>query len=206
METTGSDDGEMIFAQELDTPDAVESSQAGWKVMIIDDDETVHEVTRLTLAGFTFEDRPLLLLSAFSAAQGALMLLENPDTAVALVDVVMENEHAGLDLIRVIREQHKNQMIRLVLRTGQPGQAPEGSVTRQYDINDYKEKSELSAQKLNNVVVTSLRSYRDLMVLDAHQTGLQRMIDATREISQIMFSNTNIAAEEQPDEASSDLK
>ncbi|MBT9506557.1 DUF3369 domain-containing protein [Rhodoferax sp.] len=203
METTSSDDGNMIFAREIETPAALEPEQASWKVMIIDDDETVHEVTRLTLAGFSFEGRRLVLVSAFSAAEGARLLLAHPDTAVALVDVVMENDHAGLDLIRVIREQQKNRMIRLVLRTGQPGQAPEGSVTRLYDINDYKEKSELSAQKLNNVVLTSLRSYRDLMVLDAQQTGLQRMIDATREISHLLYSQTDVIEDGQPGEVTS---
>lgn len=203
METTSSDDGNMIFAREIETPAALEPEQASWKVMIIDDDETVHEVTRLTLAGFSFEGRRLVLVSAFSAAEGARLLLAHPDTAVALVDVVMENDHAGLDLIRVIREQQKNRMIRLVLRTGQPGQAPEGSVTRLYDINDYKEKSELSAQKLNNVVLTSLRSYRDLMVLEAQQTGLQRMIDATREISHLLYSQTDVIEDGQPGEVTS---
>lgn len=203
METTSSDDGNMIFAREIETPAALEPEQASWKVMIIDDDETVHEVTRLTLAGFSFEGRRLVLVSAFSAAEGARLLLAHPDTAVALVDVVMENDHAGLDLIRVIREQQKNRMIRLVLRTGQPGQAPEGSVTRLYDINDYKEKSELSAQKLNNVVLTSLRSYRDLMVLDAQQTGLQRMIDATREISHLLYSQTDVIEDGQSGEVTS---
>lgn len=203
METTSSDDGNMIFAREIETPAALEPEQASWKVMIIDDDETVHEVTRLTLAGFSFEGRRLVLVSAFSAAEGARLLLAHPDTAVALVDVVMENDHAGLDLIRVIREQQKNRMIRLVLRTGQPGQAPEGSVTRLYDINDYKEKSELSAQKLNNVVLTSLRSYRDLMALEAQQTGLQRMIDATREISHLLYSQTDVIEDGQPGEVAS---
>jgi response regulator RpfG family c-di-GMP phosphodiesterase len=98
------------------------------------------------------------------------------------VDVVMEHEHAGLDLIRTIRDVQKNRMIRLILRTGQPGQAPERSVIRQYDINDYKEKSELSAQKLYSTVLTSLRSYRDLVALEANRAGLRRVIHATGEI------------------------
>jgi response regulator RpfG family c-di-GMP phosphodiesterase len=182
MTTTGSDDGEMIFAQE--TSAIARTERAGWKIMIIDDDEGVHEVTRLALTGFEFDGRRLEFINAYSGVDGESMLRAHPDTAVALVDVVMEQEHAGLDLIRTIREEHKNRLIRLILRTGQPGQAPERSVIRQYDINDYKEKSELSAQKLYSTVLTSLRSYRDLMALDANRAGLRRVIHATGEIFQ----------------------
>lgn len=184
MKTTTGDSGEMIFAQEDAPVSGVPSARAGWKIMIIDDDEGVHEVTRLALSGFEFDGRRIEFINAFSAAEGERMLRAHPNTAVALVDVVMETEHAGLELIRTIREVQNNRMIRLILRTGQPGQAPERAVIRQYDINDYKEKSELSAQKLYSTVLTSLRSYRDLMALDANRAGLKRVIHATGEIFQ----------------------
>jgi response regulator RpfG family c-di-GMP phosphodiesterase len=182
MTSTDKNHGEMVFAQEQELPSHMPAFRAGWKILVVDDDEGVHEVTRLALSGFEFDGRGLDFLSALSAVEGERMLLAHPDTAVALVDVVMEHEHAGLDLIRTIREGHKNRMIRLILRTGQPGQAPERSVIRQYDINDYKEKSELSAQKLYSTVLTSLRSYRDLMALEANRAGLRRVIHATGEI------------------------
>lgn len=175
-------DGDMIYAQEADESGTLPIAQPGWKVMIIDDDQGVHEVTRLALAGFEFDGRGLEFLGAFSAAEGERLLRAHPETAVALVDVVMEHEHAGLDLIRTIREVHKNRLIRLILRTGQPGQAPERAVIREYDINDYKEKSELSAQKLYSTILTSLRSWRDLQALDANRVGLRRVIHATAEI------------------------
>lgn len=184
MSSIPSDDGEMIFAREPDAASLAPPDRASWKLMVIDDDEGVHEVTRLALSGFEFDGRRLDFINAYSAAEGERMLRAHPDTAVALVDVVMETEHAGLDLIRTIREVQKNRMIRLILRTGQPGQAPERSVIRQYDINDYKEKSELSAQKLYSTVLTSLRSYRDLMALDANRAGLKRVIHATGELFQ----------------------
>lgn len=182
MTITDNEDREMVFAEEQETPPSLYPPRAGWKLLIIDDDEGVHEVTKLALNSFEFDGRGLVFISAFSAAEGERMLLAHPDAAVALVDVVMEHEHAGLDLIRKIRDIHKNRRIRLILRTGQPGQAPERSVIRQYDINDYKEKSELSAQKLFSTVLTSLRSYRDLMALEANRAGLQRVIQATGEI------------------------
>ncbi len=176
------DNGEMVFAQEGAVGSDLPLRRQGWKVLIIDDEQGVHDVTRLALAGFEFDGRGIEFLSAYTSGEGESILREHPDIAVALVDVVMETEHAGLDLIQKIREQHKNRLTRLILRTGQPGQAPERSVIRHYDINDYKEKSELSSQKLYSTVLTSLRSYRDLIALEANRAGLKRVISATGKI------------------------
>ena len=178
------DDGEMVFAQESGSEPGPAPVRAGWKILVVDDEPGIHEVTRLALAGFDFDGRGLEFLGAYSAREAEALLRAQPDIAVALVDVVMESEHAGLDLIRRIREEHGNRMIRLILRTGQPGQAPERAVIRQYDINDYKEKSELSAQKLYSTVLTSLRSWRDLKALEANRNGLKRVIDATGQLFQ----------------------
>lgn len=174
---------ELLFAPEEDSAKQPKRSQhPGWRVMIVDDDQGIHDVTRLALAGFEFEGRPLEFLHAYSADEAKQLLARHGDVALAIVDVVMEYEHAGLDLVRDIRHELNNQLIRLVLRTGQPGQAPERTVIRDYDINDYKEKSELSAQKLYSTVLTSLRSYRDLAALDANRRGLEQVIRASGEL------------------------
>jgi response regulator RpfG family c-di-GMP phosphodiesterase len=179
-----SNEDDLLFAPEeteRSTRPEVQRMQ-GWKVLIIDDDQGIHDVTRLALNGFEFEQRPLEFLHAHSGEQARTMLRENPDIALAIVDVVMETEHAGLELVRFIREDMHNHLVRLVLRTGQPGQAPERTVIRDYDINDYKEKAELSAQKLYSTVLTSLRSYRDLTALDANRRGLEQIIRSSGEL------------------------
>ncbi len=178
------DDSEMVFAQESGSEPIRGAVRAGWKILVVDDEPGIHEVTRLALAGCDLDGRGLEFLGAYSAREAEALLRAQPDIAVALVDVVMESEHAGLDLIRRIREEHGNRLIRLILRTDQPGQAPERAVIRQYDINDYKEKSELSAQKLYSTVLTSLRSWRDLKALEANRNGLRRVIDATGQLFQ----------------------
>lgn len=177
------DDEALVFAPEGE-PAPVAAARPGWKVLIVDDDQSIHDVTRLALEGFELDGRGLQFFAALSAHEALVLLEANPDMAVALIDVVMETEHAGLDLIRTIREDRHNRLIRLILRTGQPGQAPERSVIRDYDINDYKEKAELSAQKLYSTLLTSLRSWRDLTALEANRAGLRRVIDATGRIFQ----------------------
>ena len=153
-----------------------------WKVLIVDDDPEVHAVTRLVLRGFRFEDRPLALLSAHSASEAREMLATHPDLALMLLDVVMETEQAGLEVVRHARETLGNRFVRIVLRTGQPGQAPEQEVIRTYDINDYKEKTELTAQKLTTMLYASLRAYRDIMIIEANKRGLERVIEASASI------------------------
>ena len=153
-----------------------------WKVLIVDDEEGIHEVTLLAMSDFEFENQGLNFLHAYSAAEAKTILEDHPDIALAIVDVVMETEHAGLDLVHYIRNDLKNKLIRIILRTGQPGQAPERSVIRNYDINDYKEKSELSSQKLYSAIYTSLRSYRDLYALLENRRGLEQVITASGEL------------------------
>lgn len=136
-----------------------------WNVLVVDDDKTVHDVTKLVLSDFVFDNCPIELTHAYSAQEAQALLEKNNNFAVMLLDVVMENDHAGLDLVNHIRKVIKNQLLRIVIRTGQPGQAPEMNVIAQYDINDYKEKSELTAEKMSSCLISALRSYRDLKTI-----------------------------------------
>ncbi len=149
-----------------------------WVVMIVDDDVAVHQVTQLVMSDFEFGGRRLLFLDAYSAAEAKEMLKGRSDVALILLDVVMESEHAGLDLARWIREELGNTHSRIVLRTGQPGQAPEEQVIKAYDINDYKEKTELTKRKLITTFYSALRSYRDIMIIEQSRLALRRSIDA----------------------------
>lgn len=166
-----------------DTPDADSTPQpnsaAPWLVLIVDDDDSIHQITNLVLNQFEFEQRPLQLLHASSAREAAQLIQQHPDIALAIIDVVMETQHAGLDLVKTIRQQLKNQRMRLILRTGQPGEAPEEHVIRDYDINDYKNKTEVTAIKLKTLLYAGLRSYRDICFIEQHKAGLEKIIGCT---------------------------
>lgn len=150
-----------------------------WIVLVVDDDPSVHEITRVVLEKVTFRERGLVLLSAMSAKEAWKILQSRDDVAVILLDVVMETEDAGLRLVRRIREELRNEETRIILRTGQPGQAPERDVIIGYDINDYKSKTELSSQKLFTATISALRAYSDLQQILAYQSGLARVLDAS---------------------------
>lgn len=153
-----------------------------WKIMVVDDDELVHDVTHLVLSDLTFANRSIEIIDAYSAQEAIELLKVHSDVALVLLDVVMENDRAGLDVVRYIREKLHNHLVRIILRTGQPGNAPEEEIIQNYDINDYKEKTELTAKKLHTAVITSLRSYINLV------TNIEQRSDKSRDPQQIIDS------------------
>lgn len=156
-----------------------------WRILIIDDDESVHQVTQLVLGNVEIENRPLEIVSVFSSAE-ARKILENDDTfCMAFVDVVMETDDAGLKLVEWIRRDLKNQAIRLILRTGQAGSAPEAKVIKEFDINDYKEKTDFTANKMITTVYSSVRGYRDIMTIQRSLDAFKLLITATSDLLRI---------------------
>ncbi|MDF1882324.1 response regulator [Sulfurimonas sp. SAG-AH-194-C21] len=162
------DDEDLLFSgdesQDLEEQNIIEKET--WKILIVDDEVEMHTITKLTLVGFEFNEKTLEYLHAYSATEAEGILKEHDDIALILLDVVMENDHAGLDLVKHIRNTLDNHNTRIVLRTGQAGLAPERDVVTEYDINDYINKSELSADKLFTILMASLRSYRDIIYLE----------------------------------------
>jgi signal transduction histidine kinase len=149
-----------------------------WKIAVIDDDPAVHDGTRFALSDYSLNGQGLEILSARSAAEGRELMAAHSDIAAVLLDVIMETDVAGLELVEFIRNELKNETVRIILRTGQPGQAPERRVIVQYDINDYKAKTELTADKLFTSLTAALRSYQQLERMVQTRRGLEIIIDA----------------------------
>src|SRR4030095_1492300 len=149
-----------------------------WKIAVIDDEPAVHDGTRFALSDYRLNGQGLEILSAYSAAEGRELMRAHPDVAVVLLDVIMESDTAGLGLVEFIRKELKNETVRIILRTGQPGQAPERRVIVDYDINDYKAKTELTADKLFTSLTAALRGYQQLQRMVETRRGLEIIIDA----------------------------
>lgn len=153
-----------------------------WRVLVVDDEPDVLLMTKLALQGLSVDGRSVQLLMANSAAQARTIMQANDDIAVAVIDVIMEDVTAGLQLVRWIREVQLDSMIRLVLRTGQPGNAPEATVTAEFDIHDYLGKSETTARRLLTCMTGAIRAWRDLCTIHRQHIGLQRALQAVGEL------------------------
>ncbi|OQA33021.1 MAG: Phytochrome-like protein cph2 [Betaproteobacteria bacterium ADurb.Bin341] len=160
---------------------AFASDAPPWRILIVDDDKDVHKATEYTLQGVAILDRPLQFLHAYSSAEAIGLLMRETNIAVILLDVVMESENAGLAAVDVIRGELGLTNPRIVLRTGQPGYAPEIETIRRYDINDYKTKNELTRVKLYTTLTAAIRSYDQLCRLEAGRRGLEHIIAASNQ-------------------------
>jgi diguanylate cyclase len=152
-----------------------------WRILVVDDDQDVHEATEFALAGIHILGRPLQLLHAHSGRHALELLAVEPNIAIILLDVVMESDDDGLKTVGAIRQDLKLSNTRIILRTGQPGQAPEAETITRYDINDYKTKSELNQNKLFTTLTAAIRSYDQLLRLDASRRGLEKIVAASNQ-------------------------
>lgn len=185
--TTNHADDFLVFAEE-DNAVAANDAAGGndlWKVIIVDDEKEVHQLTTMVLSDFAFDGKRIQFYSAYSEAEARTLIEEHADTAVILLDVVMDEDDTGLKLVKYIREDLGRTSVRIILRTGQPGQAPERVVIANYDINDYKEKTELTSQKLYTTMMAALRSFRDIMVIENNKVGLEKIINSSADLFEL---------------------
>lgn len=157
-----------------------------WHVLLVDDEPDVHIATKLALKNLDVEGRPLEFTHAYSAAEAITILNQKNNFSVAIIDVVMESDDAGLRLVRHIRDVLNLQSLRIILRTGQPGYAPEIDTIKQFDINDYKTKTELTQVRLFTSLTMAIRSYAQIQQLESNRLGLEQILEATTELGKLI--------------------
>jgi len=151
-----------------------------WEMLIVDDEEEVHSITKSVLKKLIFDKKSLKFHHAFNSSEAIEIIKNNNNIALVLLDVVMESNEAGLNVVKAVREELNNDLVRIILRTGQPGSAPEKDIILNYDINDYKEKTELTSTKLYTSVITALRSYKELASIRNSKLGLEIILESNK--------------------------
>ncbi|MDF0606112.1 DUF3369 domain-containing protein [Neisseriaceae bacterium TC5R-5] len=179
---TSSDDDWLLDDDDAPASGVPENRRPAWKILIVDDEKDIHTATDIALRNIHYKDRSLELLNAYSGREAFDIIAQHTDIALIVLDVVMESEDAGLQLVHRIRNELKNSIVRIVLRTGQPGQAPEQEVILNYDINDYKTKTELTVQKLFTTIIASLRAYENLLSLEKNRQGLAKILESASDL------------------------
>lgn len=147
-----------------------------WKILVVDDEEDIHAVTRLALKKYQFKGRQLKLLHASTIPEAQELLLQHPEIAIVILDVVMETPHAGLDFIAYLRHELHNSLTRIILRTGQPDEAPEMEVIENFEIDDYRLKTELTQEKLKALITTTLRAYNAILEVEMYRQDLEKKV------------------------------
>lgn len=180
---------EILFVDEDDKQFNSSLKKGNWKVLIVDDEKEIHMVTTHVLKDFNFKDRGIDFIHAYSAEEAKVILKEHHNISLIFLDVVMETDDAGLKLIEWIRDYLGNRFVRIVLRTGQPGLAPEKDIIVNYDIDDYRAKTELTAVRLFTTTVASLRAYSIMMDQEENRKALEAVVKTSWSINSSRTAN-----------------
>lgn len=184
MQASENSHDDFLFIDDSDEDEILAfGSNETWQVLIVDDDPEIHSVTQLALSDLVVLGRRLEYLHAYSGKDACQLIEKNDDIVLVLLDVVMETDDAGLNVVKYIRETLQRKDIRIVLRTGQPGYAPEESVIKEYDINDYKTKTELTRRKLVTTVFAAIRSFQQIATVNENRQGLEKIVSGATELS-----------------------
>lgn len=175
------DDIEYALEEQIQSKSLLPNKSNGngkWKLLVVDDEKEVHSVTKLALKDFEFLGKGLDFINAYNGKDAIALMEQNPDIALILLDVVMEAEDSGLQVAKHIRETIKNNLVRIIIRTGQPGLAPPKDVVLNYDINDYKEKSELTSGNLFATIVSAIKSHQRIVENEKFNKELEEKVQA----------------------------
>ncbi|KDC54149.1 GGDEF/EAL domain-containing response regulator [Pseudoalteromonas sp. S3431] len=170
-----------LFLKE-DHDEVISEPSDCWDILIVDDDPAIHSVTKLALSGLEYKGAGFRFHDAYSGAEAIAILSRKNSISVIFLDVIMETDDAGLQVVRRVREELNNQHVRIILRTGQAGSIPEEKVTREYDINDYKTKTELTRSKLVTSLITAIRSYEQIGQLEYQHKAMDSILSASKSI------------------------
>ena len=186
MQGSENSQDDFLFIDDSDEDEILDSSGGEtWKILIVDDDPEIHSVTQLALSDLIVLGKRLEYIHAYSGKDACKLIKDNDDIVLVLLDVVMETDDAGLNVVRHIREKLGRQDIRIVLRTGQPGYAPEESVIKEYDINDYKTKTELTRRKLVTTVYAAIRSFQQIATVTENRQGLEKIVSGSSSLLEL---------------------
>jgi len=155
---------------------SLETDKDFWHVLSVDDDASVHEITKLVLSHFSFEGKKIKLSTASSAEEAIEFLKKHSDISLILLDIVMEKEDSGFDVATFLRSEQNNHSSRIIIRTGQPGTFPEEEVIQNFDIDGFAEKTDLTKNRLSTIVYSALRSYRDITSIAKCKHALEHLV------------------------------
>lgn len=160
----------------------MKSASDKWKILVVDDDPDVLTTTKFTLMGLKVRGRELAITTLQSAAATVELLGKETGFAVILLDVVMESPHAGLGLVSTIRDVMNNQMTRIILRTGHPGNAPAMDVVIKLGIDDYIHKQSADRERLITAVVTAIKAYDQMWRSERVKAAMEMIVDCSNQL------------------------
>lgn len=195
----GTQGGVRLFKEDKD--EAYNIQNGVWKILIADDDNFIHRMIKEMNQDIKFENKRIEFYSAYTSQEAIDILEENQDMALVLIDVFLEEQNSGLRLVEYIREEIKNSDIRIVLMTGKGSMILQEKAILNYDINGYENKSELFSKKMNTVILSTLRSFRDINKIKNNKLAMGEVVESisnlyeTSSIEEFLSGSLNYLSE-----------
>ena len=137
----------------------MKSLQPGhWKVLITDDQEMIHVMIKHYLKDYQFQGIGLQFIDSFSCKDAKSLLNNNPDIAVVILDVMLEEPDSGFQIVQYIRETLNNKLLKIIMLTGNLDIEKAKFFFMTYDIDIYCPKYDIN--KIYFMMTASLRAYQ----------------------------------------------
>ena len=133
-----------------------------WKVLLADDDPIFHKIGHAKLDGVEFDGHQIETFNSDDYKSSCLFLQENPDTALVVLDIHMDEASTGFKIIDFVRNDLNNSELRILLYTGDSNIESEESMLDSYAVSGYLSKTDPAPEQLLTKVKLALRSYSDI--------------------------------------------
>lgn len=127
-----------------------------FKILVVDDDETVHEVMSLALGNVCIAKRRIKILSAYAAYAGFQLLEQHADIALLITDIDLKSDDSGFQLIRRVRSDGRFVDLPILIRTGQVDCSFYESFMLKYNVSGLLMKSKTTCALLISSISSAL--------------------------------------------------
>jgi len=152
------------------------STSKNWKVLLVDDDITIHSIIEESLKNKIIRNRNIEIHTALDSESAKKALNKHTDTALIFIDISMHTVGSGLALVKYIREVLKNDTLRIILVASEPEPMPAEDIIEHYDVNDYVHRDDIETKRLFTIIRTSLKQYIQFKELKQNRDELYEQL------------------------------
>ncbi len=146
-----------------------------WSVLVVDDDPVVRHLTRENLRGVDVDGLPLEI-DACENTDAARKLIAATEYALIIMDVAIETEFAGLDLVEELKRSPGVGFTQVVVQSATPMTERSGRQAGMSGIADYWRKGEIAPLRMQVLVRGLVRAYATARSLHAEQLYLRKLL------------------------------
>lgn len=158
---------------------------SNWNILIVDEDESTHLRIKENTKDLKFEDMDIIYYSAYTIKEAVSILKEEDEMALVLIDVNIGGKDLGLKLVSYIREGLDLLDIRIVIMLEDEHFNFKEDLILEYDINGYGKKSEFFYHKIKTLIVSALRSYRDIRRIRNNKDTMNNVVSSITDLHKL---------------------